>query len=109
MIIAIDFDGVIYDGIDEIPQAIEYIKKLKNDGHKIILWTCRAESRLHGVVQWCIARDIEPDAVNACVVDSEWFSHPKVHADIYIDDKSYPPFTPSMWEALYLKVVEYGV
>ena len=46
MTIAIDFDGTIvehrYPEIGrEIPFAIETLKRLIKDGHKLILWTVR--------------------------------------------------------------------
>ena len=50
MIIAVDFDGTIvehrYPAIGrELPFAIETLKKLAKEGHRLILWTVR-EGRL---------------------------------------------------------------
>ena len=47
MIIAVDFDGTItyknaYPEVGEInPRAIEVLRKLQAQGHKLCLWTCR--------------------------------------------------------------------
>ena len=47
MIIAVDFDGTItyknaYPNVGEInPRAIEVLRKLQDQGHKLCLWTCR--------------------------------------------------------------------
>ena len=46
MVIAVDFDGTIvrhrYPAIgEELPFAIETLKKLQKDGHKLILWSVR--------------------------------------------------------------------
>jgi hypothetical protein len=97
LIIAVDFDGVIFDGYDEIEGAVSTLLFAKQQGHKIILWTCCSERKLCGIVEWLKSKGLVFDSVNSCVFDSEWFSHPKVHADIYIDDKSFPPF--SGWES----------
>jgi hypothetical protein len=93
MIIAVDFDGVIYDGWCEIDTAIDTLKYVKGKGHRLILWTCKSERRLGDVVDWCRYLGLEFDAVNACVPNSEWFCHPKVYADVYLDDRSFPPFS----------------
>ena len=50
MLIAIDFDGTIvehrYPSIGrELPFAIDTLKKLQEEGHRLILWTVR-EGRL---------------------------------------------------------------
>ena len=47
MVIAVDFDGTLVEnGVypyasKPIIKNIEYVKKMKSEGHKIILWTCR--------------------------------------------------------------------
>ena len=53
MLIAVDFDGTIvkhrYPAIgEEIPFAIETLKKLAADRHRLILWTVRSEERRVG-------------------------------------------------------------
>jgi len=93
LVIAVDFDGCISDGYNILPEAIETLIFAKEKGHKLILWTCKSERRLGNIVDMMLDRGVSFDAVNANVPDSEWFSFPKVYADIYIDDKSFPPFS----------------
>ena len=105
MVIAVDFDGCITENDRILPEAIGVLRLAQEKGHKLILWTCKSERYLGDVVEAMLDRDLKFDAVNANVPDSEWFSFPKVYADIYLDDKSFPPF--SGWEAFgdYLKGV----
>lgn len=95
-IYAIDFDGTLceskFPDIGEpIPSAIEYVKELKEDGHKLILWTCRVGENLDDAVKWCKEQGIEFDAVNENlqeVIDEYGGDSRKVTADYYIDDKN---------------------
>lgn len=95
-IYAIDFDGTLceskFPDIGEpIPSAIEYVKQLKEDGHKLILWTCRVGENLNDAVKWCKEQGIEFDAVNENlqeVIDEYGGDSRKVTADYYIDDKN---------------------
>ena len=53
LLIAVDFDGTIvedkYPGVGKAkPFAIETLKMLQNDGHRLILWTYRHGSKLQG-------------------------------------------------------------
>ena len=61
MIIAVDFDGTIvehrYPAIGrELPFAIETLKKLAKEGHRLILWTVREGRLLEEAVQFCRER-----------------------------------------------------
>ena len=70
MVIAVDFDGTLVEnGVypyasKPIIKNIEYIKKMKSEGHKIILWTCREKEPLEYAIKFCIDYGIELDAVN---------------------------------------------
>ena len=69
MIIAVDFDGTIvehrYPSIGrEIPFAIETLKKLAKEGHRLILWTVREGRLLEEAVLFCRERGLEFYAVN---------------------------------------------
>ena len=71
MIIAVDFDGTIvehrYPAIGrERPFAIETLKKLAKEGHRLILWTVREGRLLEEAVQFCRERGLEFYAVNSC-------------------------------------------
>jgi hydroxymethylpyrimidine pyrophosphatase-like HAD family hydrolase len=95
-IIAIDFDGTIvedrYPGIGEpLIFAIDTIKRLKQDGHKLILWTYRTGKELDAAVDFCKQQGIEFHAVNRGVLESDESEtvHPrKIHADLFIDDRN---------------------
>ena len=98
MIIAVDFDGTIvehsYPGIGkEKPFAIETLRKLASEGHKIILWTSREGELLDEAVGFCRDRGLEFYAVNSNVPEGSLFSEArrqgtKVTADVYIDDRN---------------------
>ena len=62
--IAVDFDGTIvtheYPKIGrEIPFAIETLKMLKRDQHRLILWSVREGELLQEAVDWCKERGVE--------------------------------------------------
>lgn len=103
MILAIDFDGtLVSDRFPEIgePQffAFESLRLLKQNGNRLILWTCREDSParayLTEAVEFCRAQGVEFDAVNSNVNENP-YAHlgegRKVYADYYIDDKSLLP------------------
>ena len=67
--IAIDFDGTIvehrYPEIgEERPFAIDTLKMLINDRHKLILWSVREGQLLDDAINWCRERGVEFYAVN---------------------------------------------
>lgn len=96
-IIAVDFDGTLCE--DKWPEigepkieVIDYLKTLGELGHKIILWTCRTGELLTQAVLWCNNNHgLYFDAVNQNlpeVIKQMGGDSRKIHADIYIDDKS---------------------
>lgn len=97
MIIAVDFDGTIvehkYPAIGrEIPFAIETLKKLRNDRHKLILWTVREGELLDEAIAYCRERGLEFYAINRDYPEEEeeqnnHFSR-KLKADLFIDDRN---------------------
>mgnify|MGYP003371576422 CR=1 FL=1 len=97
MLIAVDFDGTIvkhrYPAIgEEIPFAIETLKKLAADRHRLILWTVREGKLLDEAVEFCRARGLEFYAVNRDYPEEEQdknrhFSR-KLKADVFIDDRN---------------------
>lgn len=100
MIIACDFDGTIVEignGFPEIgadiPGAIETLKEIQAQGHRVIIWTCRAGASLAMVVEYLEKKKgFKPDAYNANIGKFDGFAVPKIFADFYIDDRSLPPF-----------------
>ena len=96
MIIAVDFDGTIvehkYPKIgNEIPFAIDTLKKLKNEHHKLILWSVREGKLLDDAVAFCRERGLEFYAVNRNYPEDQlghdYFSR-KLKADLFIDDRN---------------------
>lgn len=97
MIIAVDFDGTIvehrYPAIGrEIPFAIDTLKKLSADRHKLILWSVREGKLLEEAVAFCRERGLEFYAVNRDYPEEEkglnnHFSR-KLKADLFIDDRN---------------------
>lgn len=97
MIIAVDFDGTIvehkYPSIGkEIPFAIETLKKLQAERHKLILWSVREGRLLDEAVEFCRERGLEFYAVNRDYPEEEkehnrHFSR-KLKADLFIDDRN---------------------
>lgn len=97
MTIAVDFDGTIvehkYPAIGrEIPFAIETLKKLRNEHHKLILWTVREGRLLDEALAFCRERGLEFYAVNRDYPEEEkernnHYSR-KLKADIFIDDRN---------------------
>ena len=68
-IIAVDFDGTLSFGTwpdvgEPNMRLIRYLNRMRNQGHKVILWTCRAGEALDMAVTWCKSHDLEFDAVN---------------------------------------------
>lgn len=96
MLIAVDFDGTIvehkYPRIGrEIPFATETLKRLIQDGHRLILWTIRHGESLQEAVDWCKERGVEFWSVNADYAEQDIEAEersPKVKCDMYVDDRN---------------------
>lgn len=96
MVIAVDFDGTIvehrYPQIGkEIPFAIDTLKLLQQERHRLILWTVREGELQEEAVAWCRERGLEFYAVNRDYPEEKQqdkdFSR-KLKADIFIDDRN---------------------
>lgn len=109
MIIAVDFDGTLtqHFTFPEIGEPrrwlIGQILQWKQEGHKIILWTCREDlfegdrspfpprKYLTEALEWCHTQGLVFDAVNVNIEevdDPDIRLSRKVYADIYVDDRS---------------------
>ncbi|WP_296093367.1 BT0820 family HAD-type phosphatase [Alloprevotella tannerae] len=115
MTIAIDFDGTIvehrYPEIGrEIPFAIETLKRLIKDGHKLILWTVREGKLLQEAVDWCSAKGVHFYKVNRYWDESDEEEYTsstsgnhkysrKIKADLFIDDRNIGGLPE--WTAIY--------
>jgi hydroxymethylpyrimidine pyrophosphatase-like HAD family hydrolase len=96
-IIAVDFDGTIVE--DRYPEigrptlfAFETLKKLQEDGHRLILWTYRVQDKLDAAVAFCKDNGIEFYAVNQSYPGEDIHdpnNSRKIHADVFIDDRNW--------------------
>lgn len=95
-IYAVDFDGTLCQSIcpgigRPNMKLISHLTKRKSQGHKLILWTCRAGEQLQEAVNWCRDYGLEFDAVNENlpeVIKRYGCEGRKIFADVYIDDKA---------------------
>ena len=95
MIIAVDFDGTIVEHRfpclgNPIPNAFKILKKLKNEGHILILWTYRSGKELNEAVKYCKQNGLEFHAINnnSMDEDDDFTYSRKIYADLYIDDRN---------------------
>jgi len=91
MYIAIDFDGTVvkhrYPELGEdVPMAVEVIKKLVENNHNIILYTMRSGKELEDAISWYKERNIPLYGINDNPDQYEWTTSNKIWANIYIDD-----------------------
>lgn len=99
-IVAVDFDNTIAktkfpEIIEPISETIDFLRKAKENGAKIILWTCREGSDLCRAVEWCRTNQVPIDFVNEndpSRIKLFGNNSRKISADLYIDDKSF-----SLW------------
>lgn len=95
LIIAVDFDGTIVE--DAFPKigkprlfAFETLKRLQQDGHRLILWTYRYGKHLDEAVDFCKKNGIEFYAVNQSFPEEQFDNSKsrKIYADLFIDDRN---------------------
>ena len=97
MTIAVDFDGTIctnnYPNIGKPNTTfIKNLIRCRNNGWKLILWTCRTDEQLEEAVEFCRSKGLEFDAINENlpeIVEGFGGDTRKVVADMYIDDRAY--------------------
>jgi len=94
MTIAVDFDGTIvehaYPKIGKpVPFAVEVLKKLKNEGHTLILWTVRDGELLDEALEYCDKNGLSFYAVNRNYPEEKSGEYSrKISTDLYIDDRN---------------------
>lgn len=112
LIIAVDFDGTIVE--DDYPKigepklfAFDTLKKLQEEGHRLILWTYRSGKRLKEAVAFCEENGIEFYAVNKSYPEEEYDGKMsrKIHADLFIDDRNVGGFVG--WTEIYRSIFNY--
>lgn len=109
MVIAIDFDGTCvshkFPEIGKDIGAIPVLKELVAKGHKLILWTMRANREVLGdtqdefiidakgtfltdAVNWFKENGIPLYGIQKNPTQVNWTTSPKAYADKYIDDSA---------------------
>ena len=95
LIIAVDFDGTIVE--DNYPRigkpqifAFETLRKLQEDGQRLILWTYRSGIRLDEAVEFCRENGVNFYAVNKSFPEEkfDYSKSRKIYADLFIDDRN---------------------
>ncbi|AUC85346.1 hydrolase [Polaribacter sp. ALD11] len=112
LIIAVDFDGtIVEDGYPKIGTtqifAFETLRKLQNEGYRLILWTYRSGSRLDEAVAFCKDNGVEFYAVNKSFPEEKFdpkYSR-KINADLFIDDRNIGGFIG--WTEVYKHIFNY--
>ena len=109
LILAIDFDGTIVE--DAYPKigkpklfAIESLRKLQEDGHRLILRTYRNGQTLEEAVAFCENKGIHFYAVNKSFPEEQFdeTKSRKIHADLFIDDRNIGGFMG--WGEIYQRL-----
>lgn len=95
MIIAVDFDMTLsfehYPNIGKPnTRLFNWLIEHKNNGDRIVLWTCREGKQLMEAIQFCKQNGLEFDSVNTNLPEIDFVSR-KIVADIYIDDLAMKP------------------
>ncbi len=112
MTIAVDFDGTIvehrYPEIGrEIPFAIDTLKMLTKEGHRLILWSVREGRLLEEAVEWCRERGLEFYAVNKDYPEESRedknYSR-KLKVEMFIDDRNVGGLPD--WGVIYKMITE---
>lgn len=101
MIVALDYDSTctLTHSFPEVGEPrkwlIDTAIKWREEGHKIILWTCRENIKerayLDEAVQMCKENGLEFDAINMNLAEVKYpgiRASRKVVADVYIDDRN---------------------
>ena len=86
-----DFDGTVvehqYPAIGpDVPHAVDCLRTLAFEGHKLILFTMRSGPELEQAVAWYRRNKIPLYSVNENPEQFTWTTSPKAYADLYIDD-----------------------
>ena len=96
MVFGVDFDGTLsfgqWPGCGPANDGlINFLKRRKESGDKLILWTCREGDDLETAVKWCQEQGICFDAINEnlpAVIEKYGCNSRKISCDFYIDDKA---------------------
>jgi len=103
-ILAVDYDGTLFEGSYPEKGApkqdiIDKVKKFKEHGAELVLWTCRGGDALKEAVERCEGVGLIFDAINDnAPANLEWieeernngqeFCERKIFAHFYVDDRA---------------------
>jgi hypothetical protein len=90
-IICVDFDGTIltheYPFLgSQVPLAIQTLKELQANGHRLILFTMRSGQTLIEAVEYLKSEGIDLYGINNNPTQCAWTQSPKAYGHYYIDD-----------------------
>lgn len=92
-VVAVDFDGTIVE--NAYPKVgkpkwnvIEKLRKWHEEGHTIVIWTCRSNQTLLDAIQFLCENKVPYDYFNEYPLNSwgDWTR--KIFAHIYLDDRA---------------------
>jgi hypothetical protein len=88
--ICVDFDGTctthFYPRIGKDIGAVPVLKKLVEEGHKLILFTMRSGDTLKEAEKWFADNGIPLFGIQTNPTQKRWTSSPKAYGHLYIDD-----------------------
>jgi hypothetical protein len=95
--IAVDFDSTIALSLhpnpgvgDLVPEADTYIRRLKDDGHEIVIWSARANKDENSKNHRELSMSSMKKFLKNLDIPFDWIDHGhegKVLADLYVDDR----------------------
>ena len=91
MIIAVDYDGTLFDGGTFNTVLLKRLRASQKRGDTVILWTCREGKSLAEALASLQGIGFRPNFVNCnCPEGVQRMRHDsrKIFADVYIDDKA---------------------
>lgn len=93
LIIAVDFDGTIHDFHNQglsINDTIDLLRKCKEQGHTIIIFTCREEKDYDYIEKYMKEKNIPYDGINCNAKGLEFFNgkNRKIYYNILLDDRA---------------------
>lgn len=90
LIIGLDFDGTCtthdYPNIGRDIGAVPVLEKIRDKGHRIILYTMRCGKQVDEASKWLKEHGIELYGINHNPGQRSWTKSIKVYCNIYIDD-----------------------
>lgn len=97
--IAVDFDGTIVEHVfpdigKPVPGSFKWLKKFREAGARLLLWTMRSDGQDSGdvladAVKFCEENGVTFEGVNVNPLQHSWTTSPKAYAHLYIDDAAF--------------------